>query len=277
MARDAGKLGLDSINEFAASTNNVNAGVSKAMGSAPSSNDRSVRLGVESVSNKELKQYLIGLHSVDRREGIEFLKNLSDRKRKSLLAALAKSKSQKAQDLIRAFNEDGTLKTNADKVKSDSQQILEKVRQSFEKQGKNQRQRRQGSKLAENLMKLRQSSNPMQTLAEISSTPEDVKIINVIAPYSFRQALNENFRDAGKRLNGPRLDRYVTKTEAARENHGLVFKKGGILKGQNGLKSKILKDDNGNTTGIDLTLGNPDTGKETISSHINLDDASFGF
>lgn len=192
------------------------------------------RLGLNAVSNKELKQYLIGLNSVGRREGVEFLKALPERKRRSLLKALSQSKSQKAQDLVRHFNEDGSLKTVGQKIQHDFDKVHEKINDSLTKQRLDQRQIRKGRILAQNIKKLKNSTRPMDTLAEISSTPEEVHVINVVAPYSFRQALNSNLREAAKRMNGPRLDRYVTTAEGTREKLGLKFKKGGIVKAQDG-------------------------------------------
>ena len=100
MAKAAGQSGLEGLIEFSRANSNVDAAVSKAMGPEPGiSNNRSVRLGAESVSNRELRKYIIGNATekgLTETEAVEFLNGLSERKRNSLLKDLQKSKSKKA-------------------------------------------------------------------------------------------------------------------------------------------------------------------------------------
>jgi flagellar biosynthesis GTPase FlhF len=233
MARSAGKLGLDSINEFAASTANINAGVSKAMGPAPGiSNNPSTRLGAESVSSKELRKYIIG-NAVEKglsdSEAIEFLNGLSENKRRSVISELRKSKSQRAKDILSALRDSQKQPRNRALVKN-VEQLIKHV--DYMKQHGTTRY----AQMARNLRKLRSSKNPMQTLSEIAREPDMTEIANM-NPQQFREALNEALRNGiYKQFTGPRLDRNINRIEQQRRDLGLIFKKGGIIKAQPGTK-----------------------------------------
>ena len=244
MARSAGKLGLDSINEFAASTANINAGVSKAMGLAPGiSNNPSTRLGAESVSSKELRKYIIG-NAVEKglsdSEAIEFLNGLSENKRRSVISELRKSKSQRAKDILSALRDSQKQPRNRASVK-DTERLVKTV-DNIKQRGIQRAFDEASAKSAQmalNLQKLRSSRNPMQTLSEISKEPDMTEIANM-NPKQFREALNEALRNGVyKQFTGPRLDRNINRIEQQRHNLGLIFKKGGIIKAQSGLKFSI--------------------------------------
>lgn len=239
MARSAGKLGLDSINEFAASTANINAGVSKAMRSAPGiSNNPSTRLGAESVSSKELRKYIIG-NAVEKglsdSEAIEFLNGLSENKRRSVISELRKSKSQRAKDILSALRDSQKQPRNRTTLR-DTERLIKTVngikqhsiKTAFDEASS------KSAQMALNLKKLRSSKNPMQTLSEISREPNMTEIANM-NPKQFREALNEALRNGiYKQFIGPRLDRNVNHIEQQRRDLGLIFKKGGVIKAQSG-------------------------------------------
>lgn len=241
MARSAGKLGLDSINEFASSTANINAGVSKAMGSAPGiSNNPSTRLGAESVSSKELRKYIIG-NAVEKglsdSEAIEFLNGLSENKRRSVISELRKSKSQRAKDILSALRNSqkqprnrATLRDTERLIKTVNDIKQRSIKTAFDEASS------KSAQMALNLKKLRSSKNPMQTLSEISRESNMTEIANM-NPKQFREALNEALRNGiYKQFTGPRLDRNINRIEQQRRNLGLIFKKGGIIKAQPGTK-----------------------------------------
>lgn len=241
MARSAGKLGLDSINEFASSTANINAGVSKAMGSAPGiSNNPSIRLGAESVSSKELRKYIIG-NAVEKglsdSEAIEFLNGLSENKRRSVISELRKSKSQRAKDILSALRDSQKRPRNRT-ILRDTERLIKTVngikqrsiKAAFDEASS------KSAQMALNLKKLRSSKNPMQTLSEISREPNMVEIANM-NPQQFREALNEALRNGiYKQFTGPRLDRNINRIEQQRRDLGLIFKKGGIIKAATGIQ-----------------------------------------
>lgn len=239
MARNAGKLGLDSINEFASSTANVNAGVSKAMGSAPGiSNNPSTRLGAESVSSKELRKYIIG-NAVEKglsdSEAIEFLNGLSENKRRSVISELRKSKSQRAKDILSALRDSQKQPRNRTTLR-DTERLIKtingikqrSIKAAFDEASS------KSAQMALNLKRLRSSKNPMQTLSEISKEPNMTEIANM-NPQQFREALNEALRNGVyKQFTGPRLDRNINRIEQQRRDLGLIFKKGGIIKAATG-------------------------------------------
>lgn len=241
MARSAGKLGLDSINEFAASTANINAGVSKAMGPAPGiSNNPSTRLGAESVSSKELRKYIIG-NAVEKglsdSEAIEFLNGLSENKRRSVINELRKSKSQRAKDILSTLRDSQKQPRNRASVKNTERLVktVDNIKQRGIQRAFDEASAK-SAQMALNLQKLRSSRNPMQTLGEISRESNMTEIVNM-NPQQFREALNEALRNRiYKQFTGPRLDRNINRIEQQRRNLGLIFKKGGIIKAQSGIK-----------------------------------------
>ena len=241
MARSAGKLGLDSINEFAASTANINAGVSKAMGPAPGiSNNPSTRLGAESVSSKELRKYIVG-NAVEKglsdSEAIEFLNGLSENKRRSVISELRKSKSQRAKDILSALRNSQKQPRNRTTLR-DTERLIKTVNDIKQRSIKTafDEASSKSAQMALNLKKLRSSKNPMQTLSEISRESNMTEIANM-NPKQFREALNEALRNGiYKQFTGPRLDRNINRIEQQRRDLGLIFKKGGIIKAQPGTK-----------------------------------------
>lgn len=247
MARSAGKLGLDSINEFAASTANINAGVSKAMGSAPGiSNNPSTRLGAESVSSKELRKYIVG-NAVEKglsdSEAIEFLNGLSENKRRSVISELRKSKSQRAKDILSVLRDSQKQPRNRTSIKNTERLVktVGDIKQRGVQRAFNEASAK-SAQMALNLQKLRSSKNPMQTLSEISREPDMTEIVNM-NPQQFREALNEALRNGVyKQFTGPRLDRNINRIEQQRRDLGLIFKKGGIIKAQSGTRLWELDD-----------------------------------
>lgn len=241
MARSAGKLGLDSINEFASSTANINAGVSKAIGSAPGiSNNPSTRLGAESVSSKELRKYIIG-NAVEKglsdSEAIEFLNGLSANKRRSVIGELRKSKSQRAKDILSALRNSQKQPRNRTTLR-DTERLINTVNDIKQRSIKTafDEASSKSAQMALNLKKLRSSKNPMQTLSEISRESNMIEIANM-NPKQFREALNEALRNGiYKQFTGPRLDRNINRIEQQRRDLGLIFKKGGIIKAEPGTK-----------------------------------------
>lgn len=258
MAKDAGKAGMESINAFAESTANINAGVSKAMGSVPgTSNNPSIRLGAESVSSKELRKYIIG-NAVEKglsdSEAIEFLNRLSENKRRSVISELRKSKSQRAKDILNALRDSqkqprnrATLRDTERLVKTANSIKQRNIKTAFDEASL------KSAQMASNLKKLRSSKNPMQTLNEISREQNMIDIINT-NPKQFREALNEALRNGiYKRFTGPRLDRSINRIEQQRSNLGLIFKKGGIIKAQKGYTIRWKWTDADGTQRIDET------------------------
>jgi hypothetical protein len=191
--------------------------------------ERSSRLGAESVSNKELVDYIVGTAEepggIGIREAYEFLNALSPNKRKGVLKALTDSGNQKALDVVRHYNEDGSVRKVSDKLNKGREGVSKAV-ENMKKQGT---AKRNAKKMAENLRKLRESRNPMKTLSEISSD-EQVKTYANENPSQFREALNEAIANAVT-IDAPGIKRrFIREIRKQMQRDGLLFKHGGILK-----------------------------------------------
>ena len=196
--------------------------------------NRSTRLGAESVSNKELVDYILGTKKepggIGTREAFAFLDALTPNKRKSVLKALVNSGDQKALDILRHYNEDGSARSVSDKLNK-GREGVSKALENIKKRGN---EKKNAKKMAENLRKLRESKDPMKTLSEISNNERSRTIANE-NPSEYRDALNEALREAiYTKLTGLRLDRYLGRVKTQMQRDGLMFKRGGVLKFENG-------------------------------------------
>ena len=241
MARTAAQKGLESINEFARNEQaaNVSAAVSKAMGQKPSvSNRRILNLGAESVSNKELRKYIIGNATekgLTETEAVEFISSLSERKRRSVLKDLQNSKSKKAEAILSHFVEESPVQSASRKVYSTP------AMQNITDRNNIRRTARKTEKVASNLRKLKNSHDPMQTLQELNDSERNFAQQVFDNQEEFQAALNfaisrlpkgrkskysKDFRDYIAQLYG-----FLDKN-----NLTIFTKQGGVIKAQSGVK-----------------------------------------
>ena len=239
MAKAAGQSGLEGLIEFSRANSNVDAAVSKAMGPEPGiSNNRSVRLGAESVSNRELRKYIIGNATekgLTETEAVEFLNGLSERKRNSLLKDLQKSKSKKAEAILSHFIEESLVQSAARKLYSTP------AMQNITDRNNIRRTARKTEKVASNLRKLKNSHDPMQTLQELNDSERNFAQQVFDNQEEFQAALNfaisrlpkgrkskysKDFRDYIAQLYG-----FLDKN-----NLTIFTKQGGVIKAQYGVK-----------------------------------------
>ena len=239
MAKAAGQSGLEGLIEFSRANSNVDAAVSKAMGPEPGiSNNRSVRLGAESVSNRELRKYIIGNATekgLTETEAVEFLNGLSERKRNSLLKDLQKSKSKKAEAILSHFIEESPVQSAARKLYSTP------AMQNITDRNNIRRTARKTEKVASNLRKLKNSHDPMQTLQELNDSERNFAQQVFDNQEEFQAALNfaisrlpkgrkskysKDFRDYIAQLYG-----FLDKN-----NLTIFTKQGGVIKAQYGVK-----------------------------------------
>ena len=202
---------------------------------------RSARLGAESVSNKELVDYIIGTKEepggIGTREAFAFLDALTPNKRRSVLKALANNGDQKALDILRHYNEDGSAKRVSDKLNK-GRAGVSKALENMKKRGT---EKKNANRIAENLRKLRESKDPMKTLSEISNNERSRTLANE-NPSEYRDALNEALREAiYSKLSGLRLDRYLGRVKTQMQRDGLLFRRGGVIKAQNGVGGGGIK------------------------------------
>ena len=198
----------------------------------------SARFGAEAVSNKELVSYILGNNEeagLGSREAIAFLNSLTDNKRRSLLNTLRNSGDKRGMEIANHFTEEGAQKTAGDKLKRGTEhvsKVLDKIRERSESSGG--RKERKLKEMAANLEELRNSKDPMKTLSKLSNSERSKALANE-NPTEYREALNQSLRDAiYSKLTGLRLDRYLNKVKTQMNNDGLMFKRGGILRFQEG-------------------------------------------
>lgn len=198
----------------------------------------SARLGAEAVSNKELVSYILGNKEesgLGSREAVAFLKGLTDRKRKSLLTALRNSGNKRGMEIANYFTEEGAQKIAGDKLKRGTEHVS-KALTELKERGKTSgnRKERNLKLIAANLEELRNSKDPMKTLARLAGNERSKALANK-NPKEYREALNQSLRDAiYSKLTGLRLDRYLTKVQKQMNKDGLKFKQGGIFKFEKG-------------------------------------------
>ena len=197
----------------------------------------SARLGAEAVSNKELVSYILGNKEEARlgnREAINFLNSLTPNKRKSVLKALKNSGDKWGVEIANHFTESGAQKTAGDKLSRGKERVSRALDKLKERGESSVRKERRLKEMAANLEELRNSKDPMKTLSKLSSS-EQAKAMANENPTEYREALNQSLRDAVySKLTGLRLDRYLNRVKAQMNADGLKFKRGGILKFQNG-------------------------------------------
>ena len=201
--------------------------------------ERSSRLGADSVSNKDLADYILGTvdepGGISRREAVTFLSSLSDKKRKSLLNLLRNSSDQKVLDIVSHFDEMGAQKSVGDKLNRGTEHVSRAVKKLKEKGSTSSaRYERRLKEMAANLEELRHSKDPMKTLSKLANSEKSKSLANE-NPTEYREALNEALREAiYTKLNGLRLDRYLGRVKTQMTKDGLQFKRGGVLKFGNG-------------------------------------------
>lgn len=199
--------------------------------------ERSSRLGAESVSNKELSDYILGktedTPKLTKEETIEFLNGLSEPKRKSLLKLLKSIGGNDLLDVVHYFEPRKTTDVS-NKLNRGTEHVSKAVNKMKERSNNGPRQERRLKEMAANLEELRNSKDPMKTLSKLANSEKSKALANE-NPSEYRNALNEALREAiYTKLNGMRLDRYLNRVKTQMIKDGLQFKRGGILKFQNG-------------------------------------------
>jgi len=235
MAKDAGKAGMESINTFAESTRNENvaAGVSKALGEKPiTSEDRVLRLGANAISNEQLIKDLND-PSVD---GVGLLLGLSERKRNSLLNAISKpGTGNRAKRIRREYLKSKGVSDIFESATKHADDFSARLIASEDVKRANTKDAfDQARDIANALVQLRESKDPMSTLRLLSNR----KGFDQWAydhPEEFREAL-EYAKQHGSysKLSKNAKKKYDFELNQLMEGRNLIFKQGGIIREQAG-------------------------------------------